>query len=133
MAETTVSVRVEVRVDKWLWAARFFKTRRLASEAVKAGHVTCQGQVLKASKLLKSSEVLQIRRGMEAFEVTVLALAEKRGSASQAQHLYQETEASVLAREKLQAQQKLASAYAPSPERKPDKRARRQLMRCKHG
>ena len=128
MAEVAVSVRV----DKWLWAARFFKTRRLASEAVKAGHVIYQGQVLKASKLLHTGDVLQIRRSAEVLEVVVLALVEKRGSASQAQRLYQETEVSMRAREQLQMQRKLA-AYAPSPERKPDKRARRQLMRCKHG
>jgi len=120
---------MSVRVDKWLWAARFFKTRGLASEAVKAGHVELNGIRTKPAKMVLLGDVLKIKRGMESYTVTLLGLAEKRGSASIAQALYQESEQSMQARQKLNEQRKLLAASAPAPDKRPDKKARRQIIR----
>lgn len=120
---------MSVRVDKWLWAARFFKTRGLASESVKAGHIELNGVRSKPAKVVKVGDVLQVKRGMDVYVITVLGLAEKRGSASIAQGLYQESDASIQAREKLNEQRKLLAASAPAPDKRPDKKARRQIIR----
>jgi len=120
---------MSVRVDKWLWAARFFKTRSLASEAVKAGHVELNDIRTKPSKMVQIGDVLQIKRGMDVYVVAVLGLAEKRGSAAIAQTLYQESESSIKARNKLNEQRKLLAASAPAPDKRPDKKARRQIIR----
>ena len=118
-----------VRIDKWLWAARFFKTRGLATEAVNGGHVHIDGQAVKPARAVKIGERLTIRRSDELYNVTVTGLAEKRGSASVAQTLYEESAESMAAREEKRQLKKLASA--PAPERRPDKRARRQLTQLR--
>ena len=116
-----------VRVDKWLWAARFFKTRALASEAVKGGHVEVNGIRCKASKMLQLGDQLNVLRGVEHYHVTVVALGEKRGSATLAQSLYEESQESIQAREKMQQQRK---DMAPlGPEKRPDKKSRRHIIR----
>jgi len=119
---------MSVRIDKWLWAARFFKTRRLASEMVKAGHIQCNGERIKASKTVKPDDTLHIQRGEEYFTITITGLAEKRASASIAQTLYQETEASIIARQEQQALRKLHAASNPAPAKRPDKKARRHII-----
>ncbi|MFQ5519137.1 MAG: RNA-binding S4 domain-containing protein [Mariprofundus sp.] len=116
-----------VRIDKWLWAARFFKTRGLSTEMVNGGHVHMNGERIKASKAVQVGDVLSIQRGQERFIITVTALAEKRGSATMAQALYQETEASIKAREKQKLLRKLHAP--PAPQKRPDKKARRQIIR----
>ena len=118
-----------VRIDKWLWAARFFKTRGLATEMVSGGHVQINGDRAKASRAVQVGDTLSIQRQQELFIVTVTGLAEKRGSAAIAKTLYQETEASVAARATQQQLRKLHAASAPAPERRPDKKARRQIIR----
>ena len=120
---------MSVRVDKWLWAARFFKTRALASEAVKGGHVELNGVRCKPARPVQVGDVLRIKRGMDVYEVTVLGLAEKRGSASIAQALYEESASSIKAREKTNEQRKLLAASAPAPAKRPDKKSRRQIIR----
>ena len=120
---------MSVRVDNWLWVARFFKTRVLASEAVKGGHVELNGIRTKPAKTLQIGDVLQIKRGLDVYIVTVLGLVEKRGSATIAQGLYQESEQSIQAREKLNEQRKLLAASAPRPDKRPDKKSRRQIIR----
>jgi len=115
-----------VRIDKWLWAARFFKTRSLATEMVNAGHVQCNGERCKPSKLIQAGDELQIKRSQETFIVTITGLAEKRGSASLAQTLYQETEHSIAAREEQRLLRKFNAP--PAPEKRPDKKARRQII-----
>ena len=95
MAETTA-----VRIDKWLWAARFFKTRTQAADAVDTGKVKVEGDRVKPARNLKPGEVLHIDNGATTWEVTVLAVSDARGSATQAQLLYQETSASIALREK---------------------------------
>ncbi|MDX8398312.1 MAG: S4 domain-containing protein [Mariprofundaceae bacterium] len=117
-----------VRVDRWLWAARFFKNRGLASEAVKAGHIELNGLRSKPAKAVKIGDTLRIKRGLDVYTVVVLGLAEKRGSAVIAQALYQESEQSVQARSLLREQQKIL-AMSSGPEKRPDKKARRQIIR----
>lgn len=117
-----------VRIDKWLWAARFYKTRSLASEAVEGGKVHVNGDRVKAARPLKPGDRLRIRRGVEELEVVVRALAEQRGPATAAQALYEETDASVARRQAL-AEQRRVAAEAPRPSARPDKKARRALTR----
>lgn len=116
-------------MDKWLWAARFFKTRRLATESIKAGHVTRNGVRLKPAKEVSIGDVLRIQKGLEVFEVSVLNLAEKRGSSTQAKTLYEESDASLQARAQMHEQQKRLAASTPAPNKRPDKKSRRQIIR----
>jgi ribosome-associated heat shock protein Hsp15 len=117
-----------VRLDLWLWAARFYKTRSLAKHAIAAGKVEAGGQVAKPARALRVGERLSIRRGEETFEVDVLALNDLRGPASVAQTLYRETEASRQRRETEREQRKLERAGYQPPQGKPDKRARRLIQ-----
>lgn len=117
------------RLDKWLWAARFFKTRPLAVEAVEGGKVHLNGQRVKPARAVRAGDRLSIRRGQELFEITVLALSTRRGPASVAQTLYQESETSRRRREAEAEQRRLLAAGMPQPARRPDKKARRQIHR----
>ena len=117
-----------VRIDLWLWAARFFKTRSIAKQAIEAGRVEMGGQAMKASRGLKVGEQLCIRRGDERFEVTVLALAGKRGSAPIAQSLYAETAESLGARAAEREKRRMEATGYRAPASKPDKRARRLIQ-----
>jgi ribosome-associated heat shock protein Hsp15 len=117
-----------VRLDVWLWAARFYKTRALAKQAIEGGKVEVQGQGAKASRLLKIGEPLKVRRGEDLFEVEVRGLSERRGSAPVAQALYAESEASRETRLRLAAERRAANAGYRPPASKPDKRARRLIQ-----
>ena len=114
-----------VRLDLWLWAARFFRTRALARHAIETGKVELGGQRAKPSRSVRPGDVLQIVRGEERFEIEVLALSGARGPASVAQALYRESEASRLAREQARALRAAERNGFRAPETKPDKRARR--------
>ncbi len=116
-----------VRLDAWLWAARFFKTRALAKQAVERGRVTLAGAALKPSHPVKPGDALRIVRGEETFEVEVTGLAHKRGSAALAQTLYRESETSVEAREAARERRHAERTGYQPPPRRPDKRARRLL------
>jgi ribosome-associated heat shock protein Hsp15 len=118
-----------IRIDRWLWAARFYKTRGLATEMVHAGHILLNDVRTKASKLVKIGDQLSISRGPEEFTVHIIALADKRGSATVAQSLYEETPASITTRQKLAEQRKLNLEASPAPAKRPDKKARRQIIR----
>lgn len=118
-----------VRLDKWLWAARFFKTRGLATEAVAGGKVEVNGEHAKPAKAIKAGDELRIRLGAYEHVVMVRGLAERRGPASVAQQLYEETAASRAAREKLAQQLKLAPPPAYEDAGRPTKKDRRQLSR----
>jgi ribosome-associated heat shock protein Hsp15 len=118
-----------IRIDKWLWAARFFKTRALAAEAVNGGKVHLNGQRIKPAKDVRIGDELRITRGEEAFIVTVQALSSQRGPAAQAAALYQETEASRVAREAQREQRRLMAQTAPVAPRRPSKRDRRHIIR----
>jgi len=120
-----------VRIDKWLWAARFFKTRSLAAQAVVGGKVQVNGARVKRARALKAGDRLEINKGGYQFQIHVLQLSERRVSASVAQSLYEETAQSIEKRAALSEQHKLATASTPHPQRKPDKKARRQLREIK--
>ena len=113
------------RIDIWLWAARFYKTRALAKHAIETGKVEIEGQPLKASRMIKSGDQLCIKRGQETFVINVTGVSEKRGSASVAQTLYIESEASRSKREAERERRKMENAGYQAPPTKPDKRARR--------
>lgn len=121
----------KVRVDKWLWAARFFKTRSLAKQAVEGGKVHIDGQRVKASKELSVGLTIKLRQGYDEKEVVVTALSDQRRGAPEAALLYRETEQSVQRREQQAQQRKLASALQPTPERRPTKKQRRQIHQFK--
>jgi ribosome-associated heat shock protein Hsp15 len=116
-----------VRIDKWLWAARFFKTRSLASTAVAGGRVHVNGERAKAAKLVHVGDVLQISKGTERWTVRVEQLAERRGSASAAQALYTEAEDSRTAREQDALVRRFARALGSDLGARPTKQARRKL------
>jgi ribosome-associated heat shock protein Hsp15 len=113
------------RIDVWLWAARFFRTRSLAKLAVESGRVEVDGQRAKPSRVVRVGDALLVRRGEEAFEVVVRAVSDVRGPAPVAQALYVEGEASRQRREAERATRAAARAGYRAPETKPDKRARR--------
>jgi ribosome-associated heat shock protein Hsp15 len=119
-----------VRIDKWLWAARFYKTRSLATEAVDGGKVHVNGDRVKAARPLKAGDRLRIRRGDEELEVLVRDVSEHRGPATVAQTLYEETADSV-ARRQLEADRRraFATAMPPRPAGRPDKKSRRDIQR----
>lgn len=119
----------KVRLDKWLWAARFFKTRAMASDAINAGHVELEGSRVKPARPVKPGDELTIRKGTQEFVVHVRALSDRRGPANQAQELYEETAESRQRREAAAEQHRLGALLAPAPERRPDKRDRRRIMR----
>ncbi|WP_267224349.1 RNA-binding S4 domain-containing protein [Dyella silvae] len=129
MSSTSSPQTDAVRADVWLWAARFFKTRSLAKQAIDGGKIDLNDGTCKPAKAVHVGDVLRIGRGEERLEVEVLALSEKRGPAPAAQALYRESEASVAAREAAKAQRKLVGAMAPPG--RPDKQARRELRRLK--
>jgi ribosome-associated heat shock protein Hsp15 len=116
-----------VRADQWLWAARFFKTRSLAKQAIDGGKIEVNGARCKPARAIHVGDALTISRGIERFEVVVAALSAKRGPATQAVGLYAETPASIERREKEREAQRLSrQAYQPPPGR-PSKRDRRDL------
>lgn len=123
--ESQLAPQASVRLDLWLWAARFFKTRSLARQAVETGKVDVGGQRAKASRAVRVGDAIRVARGEEIFEVVVLGLSDTRGPASVAQTLYAESEASRLAREQVRALRAAERNGYRAPETKPDKRARR--------
>jgi len=120
-----------VRIDKWLWAARFYKVRSLASDAVKGGHVWLNSVRAKPAKDVHIGDAISVQKGRQAFDVVVMALANKRGPTSVARTLYEETAESIERRSVLAEQRKLHAASSPAPERCPDKRDRRHIIRFK--
>ncbi|MEL5429077.1 ribosome-associated heat shock protein Hsp15 [Serratia nevei] len=122
-----------VRLDKWLWAARFYKTRALAREMIDGGKVHYNGQRGKPSKIVELNAELKLRQGNEERTVIVLALTSQRRGASEAQQMYQETEASIANREKMALARKMNALTMPHPDRRPDKKERRDLMKFKFG
>jgi ribosome-associated heat shock protein Hsp15 len=120
----------EVRLDKWLWAARFFKTRGLAREAVTGGKVHLNGQRTKPSRSVKIGDSVDISRGHYRYQVTVDALGERRGPAREAAKMYTESEESVASRTAMAEELALRRRAAPiPPAARPDKRSRRRIIR----
>ena len=121
------------RLDKWLWAARFFKTRSQATQAVNGGKVHLNGTRAKAGHGIKIGDRLSVTKRELHFEIDVQDLSERRGSATLAQTLYTETPESVVAREQAAMQRRQAQNSMPQPDHRPDKRDRRELRRFKTG
>lgn len=120
-----------VRIDKWLWAARFFKTRAQAAEAIGGGKVEIAGDHVKPARLVRIGETVQVRLGPYQHTVVVRGLSERRGPASEARLLYEETEESRAAREKLAWTLKHAAPVMDAGDGRPTKRDRRDLERMR--
>ncbi len=119
------------RLDKWLWAARFFKTRNLAAEAVNGGKVHLNGERIKPSRNIKVGDKLTVTRGQFEFQITVEGLNKHRRPAQEAQMLYIESQQSLAKREALAESLKILNANMPYTEKRPDKKQRRQIVRFK--
>lgn len=121
----------KVRIDKWLWAARFYKTRSLAKQAIEGGKVHIGGQRVKPSKEIEIGVQLIIRQGYDEKEIKVIKLSEQRGPAKIAVTLYEETEASIVKRERHADERRAAAAFSTRPSTKPNTRQRRHIHRFK--
>jgi ribosome-associated heat shock protein Hsp15 len=119
---------ISVRMDKWLWAARFFKTRSLAARACELGRVQYNGQPVKPAREVRIGDMLRVTNDGGDFQVEVLLLSELRGPASVAQTLYRETEASRELRLKVAAERKAMRQFEPVPTTRPSKRDRRKII-----
>lgn len=128
MSSHSENQRNSVRVDKWLWAARFFKSRALAGRACHLGRIICNRQPAKAGRELRAGDLLAITNESGNFEVEVLILSEVRGPASVAQTLYRETEASRESRQKVTEERKSLMNFMPTPRGRPSKRDRRKII-----
>jgi len=118
-----------IRIDKWLWAARFYKTRALAADAVDGGKVQVNGERVKPAKALRAGDSLAIRNGHFVWQVTVLLLSERRGSATEASRLYCESDQSRSEREEKTALLRIERQSNPFAQGRPTKRARRQIIK----
>jgi ribosome-associated heat shock protein Hsp15 len=122
-----------VRIDRWLWAARFFKTRGAATEAVLGGHVQVGGERVKPAKEVRVGDTLEIRRGEVRWTVVVTGVTDRRGPASVAAALYEETAESVAARERQRQERRLARPLGADLGARPTKQARRQIEALRRG
>ena len=123
--------QISVRLDKWLWAARFYKTRAIAKEMINGGKVHYNGQRAKSSKVAEIDAVIRVRQGYDEKEVVIKKLSEQRQKAVIAQTLYEETPESIAKRETYAEARRLNVLNNPAPDTKPDKKQRRQLIRFK--
>jgi len=119
---------LKVRLDKWLWACRFYKTRAIAKAAIDAGKIQYDGDKVKPGRIVQLNAIVKLRQGVDEKTVVVIGLSDRRQSATIAQTLYQETLESINKREEIAKLRKLA---APSTQGKPDKKQRRQIHRFK--
>jgi ribosome-associated heat shock protein Hsp15 len=122
-----------MRIDKWLWAARFFKTRALAAKACDLGRIRSRDIEAKPARDVHVGDMLHIKNEGGEYEVEVLGLSEMRGPAAVAQALYRETEASKEQRQKMAEERKAMQQFAPVPERRPSKRDRRRIIQFRGG
>ena len=128
---STQSDSTTVRLDRWLWASRFFKTRALAKQAIEGGKVHLNGQRSKPGRAVSCGEMLAIRRGYDLYTIVIIGLAEKRGPAKVAQTLYTETEESLLLRQKAAEMRQIQQLSESPPSHRPDKRQRRKIHQFK--
>lgn len=123
----------DIRIDKWLWAARFFKTRSLAAQAIAGGKIKVNGERVKAARPIRPGDESRIRIGPYEYTIRVLHLSGRRGPATEAASLYQESDESKAARSQLAARLAAERVHSPGQKGRPSKRARRELIRFKHG
>lgn len=121
-----------IRLDKWLWAARFYKTRSLAREVVQSGKVQYNQQRCKPGKVVELGATLKVPQGHDLLEITVLELCQHRRGAPLAQLMYEETPESKKQRQINAEAKRLGALYSPHPDHKPDKKQRRQIIQFKH-
>jgi len=121
----------ELRLDKWLWAARIFKTRALAVEAINGGKVHLNDTRVKPSRVVHVGDELDVTRGVERYHLSIKGLNDKRRPAKEAQLLYRESDESIQKREEEQAMRKIQNASMVRPERKPNKQQRRRIIKFK--
>ncbi len=121
----------KIRIDKWLWAARFYKTRSAAATAVTGGKVHINKQRVKPAHLVQRGDTLKISKSIYELIIIVDDLLERRGPAKVAQTLYTETEESIVKREEMRELNKMSSQYIGTPNRRPDKRQRREIMKIR--
>ncbi|MFT5351978.1 MAG: ribosome-associated heat shock protein Hsp15 [Planctomycetota bacterium] len=129
MSKNKENTSESMRLDKWLWCARFYKTRSLSATALKNGNVKIDGLKAKPARLIRVDDKLEIRRKPYRYEITVLTLAKTRGSATDAALLFYESEESAIERESIASQLKLAAASHTPASRRPDKQQRRKIIR----
>jgi ribosome-associated heat shock protein Hsp15 len=130
MSQSVEKSPEKVRLDKWLWAARFFKTRQIASEAINGGKVHLNGQRTKPGKEIKTGSQLRIHKGALEWDITVRVLATQRRPASETRHFYDETAQSIERREKMAETQRIERSMLPKTDHgKPNKRQRRMIHR----
>ena len=121
-----------VRLDKWLWSARFYKTRAIAREMIQSGKVRYNEQRSKPSKIVEMGATIKIKQGFDEKEVIVKQLSAQRRGAPEAATMYDETSGSIAQRAQVELARKLNTLYSPSPEKRPDKKQRRALLRIKN-
>ncbi|MCP4988962.1 MAG: RNA-binding protein [Colwellia sp.] len=131
MSTSNSSENNSTRLDKWLWAARFYRTRAIAKQMIDGGKVFYNGQRTKSGKAVSIGDIIKIRQGFEEKEITVIALADKRSNATFAQTLYQENPQSIESREKNALARKQGILLSPASDTKPDKKQRRKLREFK--
>jgi len=121
-----------IRLDKWLWCARFYKTRNIAANALKTGKVTANGERAKPSKMVKAGDTLNIRKGPYSHVITLLGLARSRKSATGAALLYEESSESISERELVASRLKVEAALMPATKGRPSKKDRRSIIKFKN-
>ncbi|MDO6453050.1 ribosome-associated heat shock protein Hsp15 [Neptunomonas phycophila] len=126
-----MSDQEKIRLDKWLWAARFYKTRAIAKQMIEGGKVHYEGQRAKCSKVVEVGATLQVRQGMDERIIVIKVLSGQRRGAPEAQLLYEETADSIERREKRALERKAMGGASLNPGHRPDKRSRRQLLEVK--
>jgi len=119
----------EMRLDKWLWCARFYKTRNLAGTAIKTGRVKHNGKKIKSGKLIRGGEEISIRRGPYTLDIIIQSLTHGRKSAAEVQDLYTETDTGIAGREKMKTQEQMDKLSRRDNKGRPDSRERRELIR----
>ncbi|CAG9406510.1 ribosome-associated heat shock protein Hsp15 [Providencia alcalifaciens] len=131
-SSTKTSSAEQVRLDKWLWVARFYKTRSIAREMIDGGKVHYNGQRSKPGKIVELGAMIKVRQGNDERIVEVLEISNQRKGAPEAQLLYRETVESLEQREKMAMARKMNALTMPHPDRRPDKKERRTLLKFKH-
>ncbi|NRA22944.1 MAG: ribosome-associated heat shock protein Hsp15 [Oleispira sp.] len=132
MSKQSVNENKKIRLDKWLWAARFYKTRSIAKAAIEGGKVHYDGQRCKVSKTIEVGAKLTIRQSLDEKIVEIKALSDQRRGAPEAQALYEETAASIKARMDNTERRRIMKDASATPERRPNKKQRRQIHQFKH-
>ena len=132
MPENNEKTDTLIRLDKWLWCARFYKTRSIAADALKTGKVTANGERAKPSKAVKQGDSLNIRKGPFHYAITVLDLAKSRKSAAGAALLFEESPESISKRESVASQLKAEAALMPTTKGRPSKKDRRSIIKFKN-